>query len=355
MRLSLMLCQTLLLLAVGCTSKPNTDPIVIGLLAPMSGPGQDIGKSMEQGVLLAVEETKDKPIDGRPVSVLVVDTAGNAESAFHQAVRLVTINRVAALIGGHDTATAEKLCRVGETYQLPVVTPVWLPARGLGPFGFSVGLAPADRGKALGKLAVQAGERVAVLTDSRDAAAPVLTAAFVAQLKPEEVALQALFDDRTAADVIKQVGTANAQAALIAGPSVNLARWRDLKLPILFGGEFDLSAVDEEMGTWTSAYVPAEASGQDFAAKFTKRFGKPPDAAAALANDAARLWIESVRKVGMPHGLKTREEMGQWKDFSSTTGPLSIDEEHAAHRPVFVLRRDQGAAKPIGVWKPESK
>lgn len=348
MRLSLILCQTLLILfTLGCAGKPSSDPMVIGLLAPLSGPAQDVGKSMEQGVLLAVEETKENPIHGRAVEALMVDTAGSADTAFHQAVRLVTINRVVALVGGHDAASAEKLCRVGETYQLPAITLAWLPARGLGPFGFSVGPAAAERGKALAKFGTMPAERVAVLTDSRDPAATALSAAYVSQAK--DVVYQSVLDDDRAAEIVRQALANKPQAALLAGPASQLAWWQlELRVPILFGGAGDPPETEQEgIVVWTAAYVATEPAGKAFAVRFEKKFGKPPDAAAALAYDAVRLWIESARKA---EGSKVKDELAQWSDFPSVTGPLGINAEHAARRLVYVLRRQKGATRVVGTW-----
>src|SRR5947209_9095846 len=95
----------LLLALVGCGNPPGTDPIFVGHLAPLSGPDKLIGEHARRGILLAVEEVnqEDNRIQGRRVNVLHADTRGETDQAKNEAVRLITINKVTALLGGTDT------------------------------------------------------------------------------------------------------------------------------------------------------------------------------------------------------------------------------------------------------------
>lgn len=345
-----MMRKTLLLLALlslGCGDKPPAEPVVLGLLAPRSGPQQQVGLDMERGVQLAIEEAKDQPVHNRPVEVLVVDTAGSADTAFHQAVRLVSLNRVAALIGAPDAESAEKLCRVGETYQLPALTLAWLPPSGLGPFGFSVTTTPADRGKALAQFAVQASQPVAVLTDSRDATAPVLAAAFAAQHK--KIVFQELFGKEDVASVAKRALASKPEAVLVTGPADLLPTWRkELPLPILFGGPLQDGTSGVQDVWWTTPFAHTDPAAKVFVAKFDSKFGVAPSVTAALAYDAARLWMESARKAELPQGVKVRDELRKWTDFPSVTGPLVIDGDQAARRLVYVLHGEAGTVRVVG-------
>ena len=363
--------QTLLLLAGlwmagGCAAKPAPDPVVVGHLSARSGPLQAVGLAEEQGILLAVEEANVEPVAGRTFEVLHVDSRGDADQAGYQAVRLVTINRAAALLGGHGSAAAEKLSRVAENYKLLCVTPAWLPPDALAPFSVSVGLTPAERGRTLAKFAVQKlkKQRLVALADVRDPAATALVTAFAAELPKEATLAQQTYaaTDKLA-QLAVQVVRENPDAVLIAGRGEDLPAWRAaLKLaglkpdvPVLFGGDdVSLFAMENELDEqaplyFTTAFVaeggPKEA--QEFVEKFQKRFGRPPDAAAALAYDSALALFDSIRRTQSLQGTKLREDLVQRQDFAGTTGNIAFVKDGTAQRAAFVVQRTEKGVKVV--------
>jgi ABC-type branched-subunit amino acid transport system substrate-binding protein len=145
------------------------------------------------------------------------------------------------------------------------------------------------------------------------------------------------------------------ESALLAGRAADLPWWlQELALPIAFGGELLEPLATDGALTWTTPFVAGDPASADFTARFEKRFSRQPDVAAALAYDAALLWIKSVRQAPSPQGGKVKDELVQWKGFPSVAGRLAVDEQHAAHRPLFVLRRDKGETKLLGTWTPDS-
>src|SRR5712692_4881928 len=88
---------------MGCHRGPDPEPILIGHLAPFNGPDKVIGEHAKQAILLAVEEAnkEENLIGGRPVKVLHPEyLPGEPESLDFVAVRLITVDRVAGLLGG---------------------------------------------------------------------------------------------------------------------------------------------------------------------------------------------------------------------------------------------------------------
>src|SRR4030081_1080867 len=99
-------CIALVLLA-GCQRSPGRDPVFIGHLAPFSGPEKQIGEHARQAITLAVEEINKEGnrILGRPINVLHPEfPPGDADKLQPVALRLVDVNRVAALLGGTELA-----------------------------------------------------------------------------------------------------------------------------------------------------------------------------------------------------------------------------------------------------------
>src|SRR5689334_11742748 len=96
------------LLMLGCGRSSTPTPIVVGHVADLSGPGRKAGEQASRGIRLALEDiNKDATL--RPIVVRHVDTQGKIEAFESQSVRLATMNRIAALLGG---TTAEEVVRM---------------------------------------------------------------------------------------------------------------------------------------------------------------------------------------------------------------------------------------------------
>src|SRR5262249_36542112 len=86
-----------LLVLCGCKPRGEPEPILIGHVAPLSGPNEQIGESARQAIALAVAEANNREenlIAGLRVAVLHVDSRGELDALQPEAVRLITVNRV---------------------------------------------------------------------------------------------------------------------------------------------------------------------------------------------------------------------------------------------------------------------
>src|SRR5262245_18612517 len=88
------------LLLAGC-ARATPEPVWIGHLAPLSGPDRRRAEVAVGAMQLMLEEAveKEQTFAGRRVGVRHVD-ASDAVKARAEAVRLLTVNRVAALVVG---------------------------------------------------------------------------------------------------------------------------------------------------------------------------------------------------------------------------------------------------------------
>jgi branched-chain amino acid transport system substrate-binding protein len=348
----------------GCTAPRPAVPMVIGHVAPRSGSLRAQGLAAEAAIRLAVNEAKaaENQVAGRPVEVRHPDSEGDAATAQSVAVRLLTISHVSAMIGGSDPASAERLCRVAQQYKVPLLTPTWLPPAQLGPYGFCVGLQPADQGQALARCAIEriGAERITVLTDARSAAGLALAAAFVEAADCCAVVRQVEYATEDDFLILaREVAAEETSAILLAGRVAELEKLRaqllqakphhDAPLALLFGGADDprlpgLGDLWAGMHTlyWTTAYAPDARSppAEEFARKFEESTQRPPDAAAVLAYDSARILFEALRQARTTRGDKIRDELLKLMDFETLAGPLTFDKNQMLARPVHVVYRE---------------
>jgi branched-chain amino acid transport system substrate-binding protein len=76
----------------------QVEPLRIGLLTVKTGPLAGPGKQMEDGLRFFLKQ-RDNTIGGRPVELIVADTAGQPAAARNKAQELVERNKVQVLIG----------------------------------------------------------------------------------------------------------------------------------------------------------------------------------------------------------------------------------------------------------------
>jgi branched-chain amino acid transport system substrate-binding protein len=358
------------LLLAGCGSRGTPEPILVGHVAPLSGPDRYVGEHERRGILLAVEKANSRPegVAGRSVTVLHGD-AGGPDEATSAAVRLVTVNKVVALLGDMDAAQAEALAKVAQSYSVPLVSPGGPPGRPASEFAFRSGLAPPFKGQILARFA--AGElkasAAAVLVTGVEGRSPAanavgaaVAAAFTREFRARGGKVAGEWVYRTPQELrglADRLRVAPAPAALVAAAPADLAALShaglDPKVPLLFAGgveapyPFDDAAVDNVVYLAT-AFVPEAATPRavDFVRKYRDRFGEAPDAHAALAYDSARLLFEAIGRAGTTDGPKVREALAGITNFESLTGPCSWGEDQWLVRPGFIVRREKGRAGP---------
>jgi branched-chain amino acid transport system substrate-binding protein len=356
----------LALLAAGCSPRAAPEPVWVGHVAPLSGPDRAVGEHAQQGIDLAVDEANadGNGINGRPVRVRHADSRGEPQTAQEQAVRLVTVNRVSALLGGSATPELEALGRGLQAYDAPLVSPATLPPALSNENVFSTTVPAAYQGEILARFAAAELKpaNITVIADSRSAVSAALAAAFVRETakagiaRPEEWTYAG---ESEFADLVARVKKAQPKALLLAGAARDLLKLRpkvqeaDPQAALLLGAEEgSITTLAEDRGTPGAAYLVSAfavegltPAGQELARKYRERFGQDLDVHAALAYDNARLLFDALRRAKGGGDPSLRKALLGTDNFDALTGPLAFTPERAARRPVFVLRLEGGQAK----------
>jgi branched-chain amino acid transport system substrate-binding protein len=385
------------LVPAGCARKNVSDPIQIGHIAPLSGPDRAVGEHAERGISLAVEEVNkaDDRLLGRPVNVHHVDTRGDSAAVKPIAIRLATVNKVAALLLGIEASQVEDLALVAQDYKVPMIVPGELPGRMTSEYVFHTGMRAAHQGEVLARFVTEEplkATRILVVTaapevsnqasapaspaagskpraptndnQGRRAAATALFEAFVTELHKHGGKLAGEKVYRTAADakdIVEQVQKDRPDALLVAGSAADLVALHnaglDDKLPILLGGPEGAFQGIEDVDLPNPIYratvfvSDSSAAAREFATRYRDHFGDAPDVHAALAYDNARLVFEAMRQAKAVDGTKVQAALAGLKDFNSVTGPLSFKEQWAS-RTVFIIRLRKGKAETVKHYDP---
>lgn len=109
--------------AAPAESTATGDPILIGALYPMTGALADSGQNMKDGIEQAVEEINAAGgISGRPIQIVYGDTQGANATGMTEMERLITQDKVMAVMGAYQSGVTEVVSQVAENYQVPMIT-----------------------------------------------------------------------------------------------------------------------------------------------------------------------------------------------------------------------------------------
>jgi len=353
----------LLAFLAGC-GPPAAEPVRIGQVAPLTGPERTAGEHGRQGVQLAVAEAKaeGKTVAGRPLEVLHADSRGDPDAVGAETVRLLTINRVVALLAGPGTGVAGRLLRADESYGAPVVVAGELSDPSAWSAALSLGARPEERGRALARYAARdlKAVRAVVLTEAGNPVAAALATAFVRE-----------WPHGGAADLPALAGrAAKARPDLVvfAGVPAAFRAFRGemastgLHVPLAYGGEdAGPAAVSGGLEAGPDLYLATvwateklTARGQEFARRYEAEFHEAPDLYAAQAYDGACLLLGVLQRAQTLAGTPLRNELARTESFETVTGPLSW-KDRRPRRPFFLVGVKGGQARVVQTVEPDGQ
>ncbi|MEM1947313.1 MAG: ABC transporter substrate-binding protein [Candidatus Caldarchaeum sp.] len=154
--------------------RPPTEPIKIGLLTPLSPPGDPAaGTRIKRGAELAVEMFNEAGgILGRKIELIVEDDAGTPEKGVAGARKLITADKVVAIGGQYHSSVALQVQDICEQYGVvcffPHPSAARISEKGL-KWTFRVHVTDLDRSDILVRWAKQQGfKRVAAVAENTD-------------------------------------------------------------------------------------------------------------------------------------------------------------------------------------------
>ncbi len=112
-------------LVVPCVVASPPDTLKIGVMAPLSGPYAAGGTSFVQAATLAVEQANaEGGVFGQRVTIVVGDTQGRVDVAKAEALRLVSREKVSALVGAYLSEETVGVMEVAAAHRTVLLVPV---------------------------------------------------------------------------------------------------------------------------------------------------------------------------------------------------------------------------------------
>lgn len=354
-----------LALSSACERKPagdaaggSTGDIIIGMYGSLTGDGASFGQSSREGTEMAVDEINKAGgvLGGRKYKLLVEDDQSKPEEAANAVTKLITQDKVVALLGEVASRRSLAAAPVAQRYQIPMITPSSTNERvtEVGDYIFRVCFIDPFQGEVLAKFAYNdlKARKVAVLKDIQQdysvGLSDSITRTFAAlggQVLPPVSYSTGDGDFRA---ILTQVRSQRPDAIFATGyyPEAAIiarqARELGMKMPLLGGDGWIGDALKNGREALANSYISDHYSAenpdpivQNFGRDYRARFGRAPDAIAALAYDAVKVLTDALTRAGSTDGPKVREALAT-ADVRGVTGQLKMNAKRNVDKPAVI-------------------
>jgi len=330
--------------------------VKVGAVFPMTGNLAAVGEAAWKGLQLA-HELKPKVL-GQEVKVVLVDNRSEKTEAANAVTRLITKEKVIAIIGAMSSSNTLAGAPVAEQNRIPMISP-WatnpIVTQGRKYVSRACFIDPFQ-GAAAAIFAFKelGARRVAIFMDVEQDYCVGLANFFIKKFKKLGGVYKKLYYRTGDQDFSAQVSAAMefgadtfyipgyfTEAALIA----RQARQMGYKGKFLAGDGVEFPELVKIGGQYvegmyfTTHYHPKGAAtemSKKFVKMYMERYNEEPSAAAALSFDAYMIMLAAIERAGSLDRSKIAKEVRKTKDFEGVTGNITIDDNGNSIKPVVV-------------------
>jgi branched-chain amino acid transport system substrate-binding protein len=344
--------------ATACERTGTPGEIPVGLYASLTGDTASFGQSSREGTELAVDDVNRAGglLGGRKLALLIEDDQSKPEEASSAVIKLITQDKVVALLGEVASRRSLAAAPIAQKYQVPMITSASTNAKvtEVGDYIFRVCFIDPFQGEVLAKFAYNdlKARKVAVLKDISQDYSVGLTDAVVSEFTklgghvidpvsysggdPDfKAVLTKIRSERP--DAIFATGYYT-EAAII----VRQARELGMTMPILGGDGWVGEPLKNGREALKNTFISNHYSGdnpdpivQNFVKDYRAKFGHEPDSLAALAYDAVKVLADAITRAGATDGVKVRDALATG-DVKGVTGQLKMNASRNVDKPAVV-------------------
>lgn len=345
------------------------DVIKIGANLELSGGVASYGQSIAEGLDLALEEINKEGINGKKLELVKVDNKSEAAEATNGAIKLISQDKVVAIIGSATSTNTLAQVQVANDNKVPLITPT-----GTNPtitnkdgkvneFVFRTCFIDPFQGTVAAKFALNdlKVKNAAVLIDSSSDYSKGLAASFKdaftqggGKIVAEEAYVAKDTDFRA---TLTRIKSKNPEFIFLpgyyeeVGLIVKQARELGLNVPIMGGDGWDSPKLVEIAGkdALNNTYITNHYSSgdpdpkiQEFVKAFKAKYNKAPDAFNALGYDTAYFLADAIKRAGSADPVKIKDALAKTKDLQLVSGTLTLNENHDPVKSAAILEYKDG-------------
>lgn len=360
--------------SAGCTKKQAADApaasdvIKVGEVGSMTGTEGTFGVSTHNGIELAIKQINAKGgVKGKKLELISMDDQGKPEEAATAVTKLITQNKVAAILGEVASSRSMAMAPIAQQYQIPMISPSSTNPKvtELGDYIFRVCFIDPFQGTVMAKFAAEnlKLKKVAILRDVKNDYSVGLADYFAKKFKEMGgtiVADQAYSSgDTDFKTQLTNIKGKSPEALMVPGyyTEVGLiarqAREAGITAPLLGGDGWDSPKLAEiggksvEGSYFSNHYSQEDQSSvvQTFVTEYKKAYNAVPDGLAAMGYDAAMVLADAMNRAPDLNSASVRTAIAQTVNFPGVTGMITINSERNAVKPAVVLVVENGQYK----------
>jgi branched-chain amino acid transport system substrate-binding protein len=353
----------------------SAEPVRVGFFMSLTGRDASFGEASIRGARLAVDEVNAAGgVLGRPMELVVEDNRSVAGESATAARKLITRDRVVALIGECSSGRTLEAAPVAQAAGVPLVTPAATSPKvtEVGDAIFRVCFVDPFQGEVLAAFARRrlGARRAALLLEAGSPYSVGLAEFFSRAFRAQGGEIVA--DQRYAgADTdfraqLTAIRSARPDVIFLpgyyvaAGLVARQARELGLAASLLGGDGFEapqlLEIGGEALeGACYSTHFSAEnreAASRRFVASFQARHGAVPNGLSALSYDAVQLVADAIRRAGTTERAALRAALAATRDFAGVTGRTSLNERRDADKEAAIIRVTKGRLEFVETVRP---
>ena len=382
-------CLVLGLIAIaqfGCTKKKDASDaqtvnaqgaeILIGEYGSFTGSEATFGTSTHNGAQMAVDEINAAGgIKGKKLKLIYYDDQGKAEEAAAAVTRLITKDKVVAIIGEVASTRSLAAAPIAQSNKIPMISPSSTNPKvtEVGDYIFRVCFIDPFQGTVMALFATNElkAKKVAILRDTKSDYSMGLADFFIKKF--QDLGGKIVADESYESGAVEYRGqltkikAAKPDAIFVPGyyTEVGLialqARQLGIKAHLLGGDGWDSSKLFEIgkaaiNGSFFSNHYTTETTdplAKDFIKKFQEKFKETPDGLAALGYDSIKVLAFAMNATTEITPANIRNELAKIKDYPAVTGVITIDEKRNAKKSAVVVRVDGTVNRYVTTIKPD--
>jgi branched-chain amino acid transport system substrate-binding protein len=354
----------------GLAPVARAQDILIGHYGSLTGSEATFGQSTSQGIQLAISEFNAAGgLNGRKIKLVEYDTKGDAAEAGRVVTRLVSRDKVSAVIGEVASSLSLAGAPVCQQAGVPMISPSSTNPRvtKVGNMISRVCFIDPFQGLVCAKFAFETkkAKRVAILLDQAQAYSVGLADEFEKAFKGlgGTITTRQSYNggDQDFAARLTAIRDTNPDIIFVPGYYTDVAniaiqaKRLGIQAPLLGGDGWDSVKLTEiggkaiEGSFYSNHYSADDPSPtiQEFIRKYKDEYGAVPDGLAALGYDAANLLFDAMKRGKSLNGADLAAAIADTKDFKGVTGTISMDANRDAVKPAVILEIKDG--KPVYV------
>jgi len=366
-------------LATGCGNNAGNsagsdgDTIKIGADLELTGGQASYGTSVLKGAELAVKEINDAGgVLGKQLELIIGDNASKSEEATQVAQKLITNDKVIAIVGPTTSTNALGVVPIATEKQVllmsvsatnPKVTVDERTGK-VNEWAFRAAFIDPFQGQVMANFASNSlnAKKAVIYTDTSSDYSKGLQKFFEETFVKNggEIVSQESYQQKDSdfKAVLTRIKAANPDIIYLpgyyeeVGKILKQAREMGITIPFLGGDGWDAPQLLEIAGaealnnTYISNHYSAEDTSEEVV-KFVEAYkaannGEVPDGIGALGYDALKLVANAIEVAGEADPVKIKDALAATKDLQLATGKITLNETHDPVKAAVVLKYVDG-------------